>query len=409
MTRKDLAPLRTRVGKVLAEGGLQGVGRKIRSHLAAETARAGLVWRGRQGAKVLRRDLPVPPDQVRRILFIKLWGLGDMVMATPALAMLKARFPEAEIILVGPPSVGRVLEGAGIFSRHLSIPWDAIHNTSPKLYRVLGQAQELRADLAVVSSPLNSPRISSVLDRLNAHWVVATEKSAAPDRVSALVPDPYERHLVEVNADLARVVGATGPTPPLQLWLNEAERQAASQWLAEHAAGKPRICFHVGSIPTMARKRWPARYFIELGDRLSAQWMVPIIILEGPDDVEAVKAVSAGLRVPPVVAGRDLTLRQTMAVVEGMDILVASNSFWAHVAAAVRTPVLSFTGPSPPSYDPWGEPARIRVLKGEVECAPCWGRGDSLTCPEPRCMDSITPEMAAVAADQLITLQGLKP
>ena len=62
------------------------------------------------------------------------------------------------------------------------------------------QVRQLGPDLIVVSSPLSSPRIGAMLDRLGARWVIASEKSAAVGRVSALVPDPYSRHLVEINA-----------------------------------------------------------------------------------------------------------------------------------------------------------------------------------------------------------------
>lgn len=406
MNSNGPAPVWERAAAVLAREGLPGAWQKTRDNISAEFHRAALWWSGRAGASLLRHDLPIPPDQVRRILFIKLWGLGDMVMATPLLAMLRARFPQARITLAGPPSVGRVLEGTGVFDSHIVIPWLAIHNTSPDLYRSLRRMRELKADLVIVSSPLNSPRIGAMLDRLDSRWVIASEKSAAAGRVSALTADPYDRHLVEVNADLARAAGADGPTPPLQLWLSEGEREAADQWLGVHASFSPRICFHVGSIPTLPQKKWPAGSFIELGNRLSARQGAPVILLAGPDEAEAVREVSAGLKRPSVVAGPELSLRATMALVERMDLVVAGSSVWAHVAAAVRAPLICIVGPTPPSYNPWGDAGRIRVLAGDADCAPCWGRGRTLDCPDPRCIVSVSVEAAERAAEELLALRG---
>ncbi len=51
------------------------------------------------GAKRLfgrRRSAP-PPEAVRRILLLKMWGMGSVVLASPLLAKLRSRYPNARI------------------------------------------------------------------------------------------------------------------------------------------------------------------------------------------------------------------------------------------------------------------------------------------------------------------------
>ena len=48
---------------------------------------------------------------VKRIGILKLWALGDIVMATPMLAALRARYPEVQITWVVDESHGEILRG----------------------------------------------------------------------------------------------------------------------------------------------------------------------------------------------------------------------------------------------------------------------------------------------------------
>ena len=51
--------------------------------------------------RLLRRERPAPtPDGVRRILVLKFWGMGSIVLASPLFARLRERHPNAEIHFV---------------------------------------------------------------------------------------------------------------------------------------------------------------------------------------------------------------------------------------------------------------------------------------------------------------------
>src|SRR4030042_3023586 len=47
-----------------------------------------------------RRDTPPPPERVRKILLLKMWGMGSIVLASPLLGRLRARYPNARIDFV---------------------------------------------------------------------------------------------------------------------------------------------------------------------------------------------------------------------------------------------------------------------------------------------------------------------
>ncbi len=76
---------------------------------------------------------PQPPA-MRRILVLRGGALGDLIVTLPALALLRARWPGAEIILVGNAVAGSLARDRGLASALLSqheARWAALHEPAP--------------------------------------------------------------------------------------------------------------------------------------------------------------------------------------------------------------------------------------------------------------------------------------
>jgi len=402
-----LAPIWKRAYRTFREEGWAGVRYKSWRRLGAEALRGWLYWhsRGLPGRVAAHREVPITPDQVRTVAFLKLWGLGDTVMATPALKMLRRHFTAARIILVAPSAVCGVLRGTPVLDEVVELPQDDFLfrlGPSPALYRAFRRVQLLAPELLLVSYPMNFWRIREILERLGARWVIAPELDLKPGRGTVRVPIPDDRHTVLVNADLSAAAGCAGDVPPMDLWLTEAERAEAAAWLGKTHPPKPWVCFHVGSTPGLPQKKWPADYFIELGNRLQRKRGGAIFILEGQDETEEVRRVAAGLERPPRIVGRELSLRGAMALIERMDAVVAGSSVWMHVAVATKAPVVCISGPTPPSYGPWGDPAIHREVRSPVSCSPCWDWSTPIACQDPECMRQITVPMVETVVEELL-------
>jgi len=100
------------------------------------------------------------------------------------------------------------------------------------------------------------------------------------------------------------------------------------------------------------------------------------------------------------------TVKQAAAVLARCKLLISNDSGVVHLAAAVGTPVVAVFGPS--NDGAWGPypPAEHRVVRATLPCSPCFYRGKSLGtpqgCPTRECLQLVTPEMVAQAAEQLL-------
>lgn len=282
-------------------------------------------------------------------------------MATPTIAALSARYPEAEIdvavggwtrpAFAGNPRVRKLVDtGALLGGRRPSVR---------ELLRVAGAIRRERYDAAVVLERsiwmALLPLLAGVPERAGldsgGRGLTHTRRVRVPTAA---------RHEARLYLDCAELLDAP-PLTPARMELSPADAAVAEARAAlERAgwAGEPFALLHPGggANPGMQllTKRWPPARFGELAARLSAAGVRPALVW-GPTDAEsAAKALSdapAGL----MVLGAELALPAVAAAARLARTYVGNDSGLTHAAVAVGTPTVAIFGPSDERrYGPFG-------------------------------------------------------
>jgi ADP-heptose:LPS heptosyltransferase len=208
---------------------------------------------------------------VRRIAVLRCNALGDYLMATPALAALRARFPDAELTLLGARWHERFLAGRpGPVHRVHVLPRVAGLAGQPPdapaadaLPDFLAAEREEGYDLAVQlhgGGATSNPLVSA----LGARRTIGLRADGAPP-LDADVPYRYYQSEADRFLEVVRLAGAQGTADYPMLAVSAAERDAAAALLP--GAG-PWVALHAGA--TDPRRRWPAERFAALADALAA-------------------------------------------------------------------------------------------------------------------------------------------
>jgi len=325
-----------------------------------------------------RRPFP-PPGAPRRILVIRPDHLGDLLFATPALARLRAAYPDAHLVgLVGPwgravwdrqPALDAVetLPFPGIVARP-ERPWQP--------YTLLRQAahtlRDGHYDLAVVL-------------RFDYWWgALLIEQARIPVRCGYDLPAtapflshavPYQpgRHEVEQDLDLVDTIitGAPGGNldagverPTLQFPLTPEEQAWAAQIL-DPPDGVQTSAIHPGTngslkLWTLAGWAAVAEWLLDHGHRL----MFTGSAAESPL-IEAIRAQIPGDKreMTRSLAGQT-TLGQLGALFARCRLVLGVDSGPLHIATAVGAPTLRLYGPSDERiWGPWGAPEQNIVIR----------------------------------------------
>lgn len=327
-------------------------------------------------------SVPIRLDGAQRILLVKPSALGDVVHALPVAATLRRRYPnirldwlveeEAADLVTGHPALsGVVVSGRRRWLRQLRTP--------AGIPRTLGEVRRFAADL-------RRRRYDAVLDLQglfkSALYVLAT---GAPIRVGfaegregaprvlthRVVAPPQPVHAVERYLALAAAVDATEPVREFHIAMGPEDLAAARSHLAAARVppGCPRVVLHPAA--RWRTKLWEVERWRELATSLLAEG-IAVIITGSREDTGLAEAVVAGLTPPPLSLVGRLSLKQLVAVLRDVDLMITVDSGPMHIAAAVGTPVVALFGPTDPLRT--GPLGPGTVLRRELACSPCLQR-----------------------------------
>ncbi|MDQ6670755.1 MAG: glycosyltransferase family 9 protein [Chloroflexota bacterium] len=310
--------------------------------------------------------------------------IGDVLLTSPAVALLRESLPSAHLTyLVGPWSAEAAGGGPRVDTlRTLRYP-GFTRRTNPNLlgpYALLmresARLRRERYDLAVVFRP--------------DHWwgVLLTLLAGIPVRVGGRTPEttpllthvrataPGE-HTARTALELARLgldafnVPAVDVSTRPSFQVTEVHRQTALDFWTRYALDS-RPVVAVAPSAGAALKAWPIQRWASLANGLIARGTA-VLLVGGPDDGALLAAIQARVSPAPAVTASGQSLGISAALFERCALLVGLDGGQAHLAAAVGTPTVRLYGPaSSETFGPWPpqEQQRVLITRG-LSCVPC--------------------------------------
>lgn len=328
------------------------------------------------------------PEDIQRILAIKVDHIGDFITALRAIRKLKAIFPNAEISVLAAPSAQSFAALEPAIAR--IIPHEFFHARS-----ALGQKKELEeADIAALREKLQPYNFDLAID-LRKHLDTRPLLLGSGARLlagfdhSGQFPwldialewegdrglHPKRAHIVD---DLLNLIQAIGTASEAERSGLTADAIAALQ--KAHPAPdklrrffrKPVVCVHPGAGNEM--KEWPERFFIALIDLLVQDLGVNVLLIGGPDEAEIAGRLARNAADPVAVrsvAGL-VSLRALPALISRCALFVGNDSGPKHIAALVGIPTIGIHSGTvdPAEWAPFG-PNAVAVARS-VTCSPCY-------------------------------------
>jgi lipopolysaccharide heptosyltransferase III len=344
-----------------------------------------------------------------RIVLIRLRSIGDIVLLTPALRLLKDWRPDLRISLAvesrfrelveGNPSIEELIDPGG------GSGWAKISSR----FQAVRQIRRREFTLAV---NLHGGPTGTLLTRTSgARWKVGFDYYRSRGVYDFLVPDTRgilgrdKVHTAEHQVAVFFHLGMPRREipraelyvrPEHQAWWKEKRTSLAIPESRGYAIVHPTALY--------ATKQWSAENFAKLGEYLEREaGLVPIYSC-GPGESSVLDAVERAAAAP-VRRLEGASLGRFAAAIADTRLFVGNDSGPAHMAAALARPVVVIFGSS--SSEIWGpwprdeSPLRSRIVQNFYECNPCPG-DRCYQFERPECILSVTYEQVRSAVQELL-------
>jgi len=370
--------------------------------------------------KVYLSSLPrtdFSPDKINRILVFAYHGLGNFIMYTPALQLLRERYPTARIDLQVGNNTGceEVLAGSNLFDNIYNLPFSAGFKAWVARARTISEAGY---DLTINEFHSHSWPLALLIAASRAPFrlghVTSPGWSRRFSRYSFMFNLPVEMH--EDEHEIARyidLVAAAGASPmPVSeartfIHLTEEDRSFARRFLEDGSGTKSHtvIGFQPGTSLTMRWKQWPIERYREVISRVISDRPGSQIVLFGSaSEEEMIREMAQGLKGRVSLAAGKTSVKQAAALIEQCDLLVCNDSGLMHAAVAVGTPVAAIYGPTDfRRTAPLGDSHTI--IRHELPCSPCFkleGDDEVHACTHHDCLMTISPEEVLIAISRTL-------
>ena len=323
-----------------------------------------------------------------RVLIVMLGLLGDMLIASPLPARIRAERPGAHVTWLVDAACAPILRMNPYVDEVLIHGWEAA-----------AQLPSRRFD--AVYSFERTPSAAALVDRMDAghkaglafggpHHTLYPMGEAA---IQFFRQNTWNDYRTITNTQTwtelyFAIAGYEYLGEPYVLRVPEAAQRRVTGLLGERIG--PRVCLNLGgSLPT---KLWPERHWAELAAALLDR-TVQLAILGGPTDHQACEALVRHLRMRGAdearVAYAPLNLEEAAALPGIVDTVVTGDSFGFHVALAHERPTVLLLGPSNGAEVIPKHVKHVTAVRSTLPCSPC---AHQVACGGVGgCMDTIDP------------------
>ncbi|MBP2654183.1 MAG: rfaQ 3 [Firmicutes bacterium] len=337
--------------------------------------------------------MEIDSAEIKKVLVINLAFIGDVVLSTPVIRALKEAYPSATVDMLTVPVAAPIARLNPYVDTVLEYDKRGKHKKFGDLLKLAIFLRKRHYDLAITAN--FAPRGamlawgSGIRHRVGydaQHAGVFLTRTSSAKR-------PVKRHEAENHLDVLKPLGISTADTSLVLEVDPRDVFSMRDKVIWDRSKKLVLICPCGSY---SKKSWTVDGYAALITALGPQQECFLIGSKAEAPQLAAINEAAG-NVAGILAGT-LTLGELAALIDEAAVLVTVDTGPMHIANALKTPVVALFGPTDPKgWGPRGE--RDIVISKNVECSPCWGKGE---CSFNRCLAEIPADEVVVATKKIL-------
>lgn len=317
----------------------------------------------------------IPHPAYKRILIVRTDRIGDVVLSTPVVKVLRDNFNNAYIAMMVSPATKELVMGNPYLDEVIVYDKDKEHREVLSSFKFAWSLRKKKFDLAIILHSTN--RVNMI-----AYLAGIKERIGYSRRLGFLLTKniPYvkykgEKHEIEYNLDLLRFLNIKVDNTRLFVPKDEWSEKWADDIFKSYGINDPKekiIALHPSA--SCASRMWPIERFAEVAQELIKKHNARIIIVSGLHDIALSEKLESLISYPVINLGGKTTLMQLASILRRTTLMISNDSGPVHIAVGCNLPVVvlfgrSQVGLSPARWGPIG--AWDIVLHKKTGCVVC--------------------------------------
>lgn len=324
--------------------------------------------------------MKIEKSGVKKILFITLTNIGDLVLTLPVLGALKREFPNASIVVLAGSEAGEILRAEGSVSDIL------IYNKHATLYDKLKLILKLKS--------------------MGFEMAVDMRHSLFPILVGARYRTPIfknqdrkghrkEKHLKDLTA-----MGIPIDYAPFPVLFSRDDRLHVNSILNVKGILPEDKIVAIAPGAKSHMKRWSIEGFTDVCAHFSSEANMSVVLIGDETDKDINSRIAANSAGKVFDLSGFFNLRELAYFLSLCKLLITNDSAPLHIAGSVDTPVIAIFGPTDHrKYGPISQGSI--VLRKHLACSPC----EKAICEfDLECMKQVSSEDVLNAAERILLL-----
>ncbi len=346
----------------------------------------------------------------RRALFIRFGGLGDILLATPAVRALARTYPGIAIDFVVGGGMADALSGHPLVRNIWVFNKRGIDARLDKFVPFLARLARQRYDLTVNLHPSAKSFAMTAASHARTNLTFRKQMAVRTDtgRVAHAVDD-FLKELRPLGIEETQDRSLDFFVPP-------DARDRVDALLRAHGVGPQERLLVINPAASRPLNRWAWERFAQVAAHFAARPGVRVIItgaplsfqtvMDGLDEISLARQVSGGDPRILDLAGR-LSVKEFGALLQSAHAFLTCDTGPMHIASALGTPLIVLSGAADPNRTGPLNANSVVLIDRELSCVPCRDRvcrrGDV------RCMDDLSVGQVAEALDMMLAGHRREP
>ena len=344
----------------------------------------------------------------KNILVNALVNLGDVVLTTGAIALIKQNFPELKVTMLVKGVVADAVRNNPVVDDVIVFDYKSKENSLSKMKAMVKELRHRNFDLSISFDRKLRPALLTYLARIPTRVGPSKVFDDNKSKVTWLYTD-----VVNIDHDLNQTLQAQtyqtivrkffnieGTAEPVFARITAESEAKVDELFARLPNSKLKIALCVkGTFPL---KTWPKEYFVEVVKHLAKNYDAAFYVVGAPSDKEYADEVIRTISLPVENFCGETTLVDLAEIFKRSDLLVTVDTGATHIAATTGVKMVTMYGcTSPDRWHPINDNAI--VFTSRENCCPCSVRAEECpSWPKPKCLYNVTPEMVIDACDKLL-------